>query len=572
MEYRIALFGLKHGDPGFAEELHVASGSSYVRERLRIALADHYALKGNQPGFSQFFRGSEENEPSLACGEMLFEPEPDPAELRSLWYLAGMDGGDVCTHLFRKSAASGLLEREDIWRAFRLEASGRNMKSARLVMSLLPKGDRPSNRQLRNSVYKAVTRIKGKHNLDTRRRKELVAVSAMVAARSNPSLVAARWEKFSEYFPQSVNDDVWLAIAVWLAKFHRTDALARFRSVPFDIYDDEARAWRVRAALRATDWEEVLEVIAAMPPSQAVVTAWRYWQGVALQKVGLVEEGEAVLLALGEDADDFYGLLARERIGREIVRTGRMAANDPKISLKVGNNPNLKLAAAVEKAGKRWQGLKIWRWALSELSPEEKLAAAKHADEQGWYLASTFAAEEVPHEIDSLLLRFPTPYLELVGEHAEKLGLDLAFVYGLMRQESRFMPDAVSYANAQGLMQVLPSTAKNVARKNRFTKYRKSRLKRPDTNITIGTHYISELEQSLGKDPILVAAGYNAGPGRPKRWKSRSEDIERLVFIETIPITQTRLYVKHLIANATHYDMVFGLRDPSILNRIGGSY
>lgn len=571
VRYRLALHHLEDDDPALAVRVHADTPSGHIRKRLGVVLASHYARQGDEMGYLEF-RPAEGGNVAL-CGDAIFGAEDDPATVRGIWRSVDIGEHKVCDHLFRAALRNGALGDEDLWGRLRRYAGTRQLSKARKVALLLPSRERPSVNALKRAIYRATGRIKSKHSLDTRAQREMVAVSAMVATRGDPALALRRWEKFSVYYPESTNQDVWLAIALWSAKYHRKDAPGLFRRVDRERYGDEERAWRVRAGLRAGDWGDVLETVESMPPAQAEITAWRYWRAVALARLEPgTGEGEAALAALGESADDFYGLLARETLGRPVVRDSGPPAITPQERERVENDFDLRLARVVERTGLPWQGLRIWREAVAGFTPGEQLAASELAQRQGSYLASTFTADAVPPGERSLRLSFPTPYFELVREYVEELGLDLAFVYGLIRQESRFMPEVVSSANARGLMQVLPATAKKVARKHSFTRYRTSRLTLPKTNIIIGTHYLDELQHSLEDDPILMAAGYNAGPGRPKRWKSRSTGIDRLVYIETIPITETRLYVKHLIANAAHYDRVLGLREPSVLRRIAGSY
>ncbi len=573
VRYRIALHRLEDGDPREAEQVRAGTPSAHIRKRLGIVLASHHARQGDEEGYRDVRPDGDAGGNVVRCADAIFGGADDPAVVREIWWSVDVGEHKVCDHLFKVALRNGSLGNEDLWERMRRYAGTRRLSEARKVALWLPAGERPSVRALKRAIYRATRRIKGKHSLDTRAQREMVAVSAMVATRADPALARRRWEKFSVYYPDSTNADVWLAVAVWSAKYHREDALELFRRAGSARPNDEARAWRVRAGLRAGDWEDVLATIDSMPPSQAAVTAWRYWRAVALRELRPASgEGEAALAALGESADDFYGMLAREALGLGVVRPGGEVEVTAQDRERVEGDFDLRLSDVVGQAGRPWQGLRIWRETVAGFTPGEKLAAGELAVRNGSYMASTFTADAVPAEARDMGLSFPTPYLEIVREYVDELGLDMAFVYGLIRQESRFMPDAVSSADARGLMQVLPSTAKKVARKNRFTRYRTSRLTLPRTNIIIGTHYLDELRDALGDDPILVAAGYNAGPGRPRRWKSRSPGIERLVYIETIPITQTRLYVKHLMANAAHYDHVFGLREPSVLRRISGSY
>ena len=472
---------------------------------------------------------------------------PAPRELKTLWDNDDKFNDPLCNRVHKNARKSGVVTDEDVWLKLRRVAGRKQYSATRNLLRHFPVARYSAVRKIMRAP---VRHIRGKHGLRTRLNRELVMISAMAAVRSRPSTAIARWQAFSKYFSESENNDVHAALAEWAARWGRKDAPPLFRKAPREVYDESARAWRVRAALRAGDFADVAETIDSMPPEEKVVTAWRYWRAFAARETGDAETAQVVWKEL-TSADDYYGLLAREELGLPLVNPA--ATPDP----PAGGAPP---AEALLALGLRAIGLdefarRMWRRATSAAPPADRLAAARAAAAAQWHLAAIYAADGVPGAA-AHSLRFPQPYSETIDKYADDRGLDRAFVYGLIRQESRFMPKIVSSAKARGLMQVMPATARQVARRHRYGKYRLSRLTRVDTNVIIGTRYLADLGGALGNHPVLMAAGYNAGPGRPKRWTKRGGGW--LVYIETIPITETRLYVKHVLANRAHYDYAMG--------------
>jgi soluble lytic murein transglycosylase len=165
-------------------------------------------------------------------------------------------------------------------------------------------------------------------------------------------------------------------------------------------------------------------------------------------------------------------------------------------------------------------------------------------------------------------LRYLAPYRDLLKTHTSQLALDEAWVYGLIRQESRFIPDARSVAGASGLMQLMPDTARWVAKRIGLKNWRWSQVTDVGANIGLGTYYLRHVLDALDGQQVLALAAYNAGPSRARAWRPEAA-MEGAVFAETIPFTETRLYVKNVMANATYYAHSFSQQVQSLKQRLG---
>jgi soluble lytic murein transglycosylase len=160
------------------------------------------------------------------------------------------------------------------------------------------------------------------------------------------------------------------------------------------------------------------------------------------------------------------------------------------------------------------------------------------------------------------------PFRDAVVRRAEAIGLDPAYVYGLIRQESRFVMDARSHVGASGLMQVMPATARWTARWIGLNGFTPDQLTDRDTNIAIGTGYLKLVLDDFNGSMPLAAAAYNAGPNRPRAWRN-GPVMEAAAWAENVPFGETRDYVKKVLSNATIYAAVLSGQPQSLKSRLG---
>jgi soluble lytic murein transglycosylase len=184
-----------------------------------------------------------------------------------------------------------------------------------------------------------------------------------------------------------------------------------------------------------------------------------------------------------------------------------------------------------------------------------------------WYDVAINTAEKTRLTHD-FALRYPTPYRDMMQSYAKENQLDVAWVYGLIRQESRFISYARSGVGASGLMQVMPATAKWIAKRLGIGEFRPAMISELDTNIQFGTHYLRYTLDQMDGQSVMATAAYNAGPSRPKRWVA-AHDLEGAIYAESIPFSETREYVKKVMANAYFYAQRLGTRVQTLKQRLG---
>ena len=333
---------------------------------------------------------------------------------------------------------------------------------------------------------------------------------------------------------------------------------------------DNNYAWRVRTALRQhqIDWVWVAQCIDQMPAGLRTDPAWVYWKARALQASGNQAQAKPLYETISGQFN-FYGQLALEELGQPIVAPARPAPVTPAELSQARANPSLRRAVTLFSRGWRPDAVPEWNFALKGMTDRQLLAAAELARDEHIYDRVVNTSDRTQREFD-FTQRYIAPFEGKVTAQAQQTDVDPAWVYGLIRQESRFIMDAKSVVGASGLMQLMPATARWVAKKIGMTDFSPSSVTDFDTNTRLGTSYLSMVLSDLGGSQVLASAGYNAGPGRPMQWRSKlSHPVEGAIFAETIPFNETRDYVKNVMSNATYYAALFTGLPQSLKQRLG---
>ena len=262
----------------------------------------------------------------------------------------------------------------------------------------------------------------------------------------------------------------------------------------------------------------------------------------------------------------FYGLLASEELG--VAPAPHWDTARPAVAEldRVREIPGIQRALALYGLGLDNEALREWLWALRGLDDRSLLAAAEVAL-QANVPDRAIATADRTVQIHDFAQRYPIPHREALTAAARQWSVDEALVYSIIRQESRFMPWARSRVGATGLMQLMPTTARWVAKQIPVQPYRQEMLAQPDTNILMGAYYFRRVLDDLGH-PVLATAAYNAGPGRARRWRAEGA-LEGAVYVETIPFNETRDYVKKVFANAWFYRHRLEGKGPSLRQALG---
>jgi soluble lytic murein transglycosylase len=359
----------------------------------------------------------------------------------------------------------------------------------------------------------------------------------------------------------------WAGIALAASMTLAPEAWDYWRKAGSAPLSQDQLQWKARTALRRADWKQVRAVIEAMPAQLRAEPVWTYWRGRALQAAG--DDEATALFRRIADQNTFYGQLAMEELGQKVTIPPIASAPTPAELARVVANPGFRRALKFFGMRLRFEGTREWNWTLRDFSERELLAAAEFARQNNILDRMIDTSGRTRTEFN-YAQRFPDPHDDIMHPTAQGLGLDKAWVYGLIRQESRFIVDAQSGVGAAGLMQVMPSTGKWVAAKIGLSDFVHTMLNDLRTNITLGTNYLNMVLSGQDGSQVLATAAYNAGPGRARSWRGTlAGPMEGAVFIETIPFNETRGYVRNVMANATNYAALFTRQPQSIKARLG---
>ncbi|GLS04164.1 transglycosylase [Chitiniphilus shinanonensis] len=474
-------------------------------------------------------------------------------QVKRLWAI-GRAQPDACGPVFDWLFANGQLGTDDVWVRIRDALSRNNTDFARQIAARVGNPPELQNRSLAQAAANPVKALLGYGNADRRATREAALYALSRLARTNPDAAAAWLENRAAGWPAEDRRYGWLQVAEVAAKSRHPQANAWFAN-GFPALTASGRAWSIRAALRARDINAVLARVEAMPDDEANEPAWRYWKAQALKARQRDAEAEALLAGVASN-DDFYGLLALSELKTPVAAPSSLPYRPTEQEIAaMRERPGLTRALALLNGGWRTEGVREWNWGLRGASEPELVAAAMLAQREGYYDRSIYAAERAKTFSD-LSLRYPLPFRADIEREARSNGLDPAWVYGLIRQESRFVTEARSSVGAGGLMQLMPATAKWVAAKMGDRNFDPKAVHHAESNLQLGTFYLRYILDRLESHPVLATAGYNAGPGRARGWQEDGS-LDAAIYIESIPFDETRDYVKKVLANAQVYRYAF---------------
>ncbi|MDB5888760.1 MAG: transglycosylase, partial [Rhodocyclales bacterium] len=551
-----------------------ANDGSLLAERLRTDWLKRLARESQWPLFNDEYAHVQQPDAELLCDAVRAHGLAADAALQAVeaqWLT--ITDADACADPLQALVNAGRKSSDDVlWRLRRMIEANR-LSAARHASGMLSSVLAPDPTTL-GRVFDNPLQYLGSgaaRGASSRAARELVLAAVARAARVDAHATWVRWHAINESRYTAgerayvMGQIAWGAALAQMPEAVPWYAMARDLLPNMPMSDDQA-AWQLRSALRAGDWPGVQAAVDAMTSSQRNAPEWTYWQARALMRQGHAVEARALFERYAGDPT-FYGILSAEAVGRSI--TWPHAAVPPTLleMALVEGSGEVQRAVALLRLDMRTEALREWSWGMRNADDRFLLAAAEYARRMGLYDRAINAADRTRLQHD-FSLRYLAPYYDVFAREARTNRLDLHWVYGLTRQESRFHPVARSSAGAQGLMQVMPATGRMVARQVGMQGFSVDRLAETEPNVQIGTAYLRTVLDSLSNSYVMATAAYNAGPGRAKRWRD-GKPLEGAIYAETIPISETRDYVKKVMANAIAYAVLLDGRPISLTQLLG---
>ena len=551
---------------------------SYYEDRLRTDWLLQLGKRRDWANFTaEYPRYRMRDDREVRCYALATEAMNSKAdvaeEAKRLWY-ALREADDGCTYVAEHLHSGKQINGLDLWRKARLAMDANRPRPAQAAVDI----EAPRLSEQVALIYADPAKYLDKRIIAiTKNRKELAVLALIRLAAKDPDeaadLLNRRW---SIQLSQEERNWTWGVIGKQAAQKLQDNASSHFAKVQKDSdLNDDLLSWKVRAALRMGQWRQVLTATQAMSPESQKDPAWVYWRARALSTTA--QDNAQKLEAQGllrniASVKGFYEQLALEELGQAITAPERPVALNPQEKAAALINPGLQRALYAIQIGLRPEGNREWNYSTNLHTPggmndRELLAAADLACQRQVWDRCINTSDRTKEAID-FEQRFPMPLRDIVVRKAGDIRLDPAFVYGLIRQESRFIMDARSHVGASGLMQVMPATAKWTAKKIGLTSFTPDQITDREVNVAIGTGYLKlVLDDFEGSMPLATAA-YNAGPSRSRNWRN-GPVLEAAIWAENIPFQETRDYVKKVLSNTTNYAAILTRQPQSLKARLG---
>lgn len=527
-----------------------------VASLLRSAWVRHLAKEKRWKELLHFYRGGgTEMQCRLHTAQMHTGNKKEAwAGAKKLW-LVGKSQPDTCDELFKGWEAAGNISRDLRWERIELAMDRGNSGLARHLAKGLNEKDQ-EHVTLWRRVYNDPTLIERSKELkdDNAENRRIIIHGLKRLARNEPEKTAKLWGKAqSRYkFTSKQSYTVGRAIARNYAYDGDSRALIWFAQLPDDVITQDDRTWAARLALRHNNWKAARAWIAAMPVAERQSVRWQYWQGRISEQLGEQKQAEHLYFTASGDRG-YYGFLAADQIKAEYNLDHKPVEAAPADIKALKETPQMVRAHELYMLLLTTDARREWEHAVANMNNQQKLVAGKLADEWRWYDTALMTLAKARYFSD-LDIRFPLAHNQTVTREANNRDLDSSWVYAVARQESAMKPDARSPAGAMGLMQLMPSTGKAVAKKLKLPIRNTEQLMEPDTNIRLGTYYLRQVLDRFNDNPVLATAAYNAGPHRVSKWFPQEGTVDADIWVENMPFHETRQYVRRVMAYSVFYD------------------
>jgi len=534
------------------------NGQAPISDIIRKKWLRYLAGRGDWDTFLKEYKDIED-EPELQClrlSHLLKTSEqqaPLMDEVEKLW-LTGRPLPGACDPVFDAWRRAGHMTPEKVWARIRLAMEARNLDLAGHLARYLDPSERIWVKRWQAMHRDPVRELRDiRYPVDTPVARMIVTHGIVRLANRDPEEAMMKWQLLKTKYQFFGEDDNYVLryIGILAAQEDMPQALQWLSAVSAGANDETLQLWRVRAALRAGQWDTARRFIAGLTEEQQHEDQWRYWTARILEETGNKDEAREMYKALAQDRG-YYGFLAADRIDASYsMQHVSVEASPEEVSAMLAR-PGIQMAQELYLMGQVTDARRQWNWTTRNMNNRELAVAAVIARQWGWYDRAILTVARSDH-LDDLELRFPLLYRDTIEANAAEYGVDPSWVYGVVRQESAFVVDARSQAGALGLMQLMPSTGRLTGRKLNIRIRNNRALLDIENNLRLGMGYLKEVLGRNNGNQVLATASYNAGPNRVSSWMPQ-QPMDADIWVETIPYNETRDYVKNVMSYTTVYN------------------
>ena len=481
-----------------------------------------------------------------------------------LWAV-GKSQPAACDALFDRWAAEGQLTEQKRWLRTKLAAQARNYALANSLVKTLPTLGNEGRLLIDVAQKPELLNQPSRFTPANEAMSDVVSLGLRRLARQDPDRAMALLDDYANRMHFSVDEKVAIAREIGLTLARRYDPRALDLMTRYDpqLRDNTVSEWRMRLLLRLGRWEEAYDLSKRLPQDLASTNRWRYWQARSLELAQPQNPQIPLLYKSVARERDFYGFLAADRTQTPYQLNNKPLVISQQLMNKVRNTPGIRRALEFHARGQIVDGRREWYHVSRHFNRDEMVAQARIAFDLRWYFPAIRTISQAQYW-DDLDIRFPMAHRDTLVREAKVRGLHSSWVFAITRQESAFMDDARSSVGASGLMQLMPATAKETARKFSIPLASPNQVLDPDKNIQLGAAYLSQVHGQFNGNRVLASAAYNAGPGRVRQWLRGADHLSFDVWVESIPFDETRQYVQNVLSYAVIYGQKLNSPQPLV--------
>lgn len=545
-------------------------GDVPISQKLYILWLTTLANQQQWNTFIQFYNPARTNSNKLQClyakaKLMVGDLNTANTVIQKLW-LSSQSQPKECDYAFNEWKKNGHLTDDLIWQRFNLAINDNSTTLALTLLKMLPPSKQNAAKIIL-TVHKSPSIITNNTFLQHAKNKtislDIITHGFVRLAQKHPLVAKSAWE--NQYrtlgFSPEQKKQIIKAISNGLINTSSDEAFTWIDKLAPQDVDEKTLTWELRKLLSERKWIKIQQKFEqnTLVKKEPI---WQYWYARSLEEQNQKEKSTLLFQQLAKERN-YYGFLAASRLNKSfsIYSTGMRVNQDEYKNIL--NNRAIQRAYELYQLKRYRESEAEWSNAIDKLDSKQRYVAAKIANFYGWSKLALTTSAKSAYKNDLLLL-YPTPFRSFVNIESQRNRLSPALVYAMIRQESYFQQTAISHVGARGLMQLMPTTAIYVAQQLNHPLVYIERLFDPATNIFLGTAYLQYLFKTFKDHPILAIASYNAGPTRVKRWLPKSQPWSMDLWVETIPITETREYVKFVITFAMIYEYQLG-KKPNIM-------
>lgn len=531
------------------------------------------ARKGDASSLVQYFRPTKNTKLLCHYADALHQTNKKGAALTLMGELWATPKSlpKSCKPILKKWTDAGFLTSNRRWARIHLAMNKNKRKLATRLGKKLPKDERYLlslwKKVQRDAEY--VLEVDNHFKDQNNPIMHWILVDGMTRlAKRKPLIAAEHWQDMHDkyQFTTEEKEGIERRLALSLARAATPLSRKTLQDLKLDINDSSVITPHILSAIQDKDWEASLAWLNRLDNNKQNSQRWQYWRARTLEEMGRLDEARSLYLQI-TDSRNYYSFLAADRIGDRYQLTHRPIKTAADELIKLQHIPAVLRAGELYQLNRIVEARREWQFAIKRMNKKQLLVAAQVANRWGWHDRSIITLA-LARYWDDLELRFPLAHKQYIQKHANEEGINPAWAFAVVRQESAFTKDARSSAGALGLMQLMPRTARQVARSLRIKRPKRRDLLNSDINIKLGIRYLRKQLERFKGNSVLATAAYNAGHWRVKSWLPKEQSLSADLWIEGVPFTETRGYLKRVLTYTIIYEQRLGLDSKPLLERM----